>query len=104
MGICLYFNAKCPDCVRQATRTKRLDWLNRVNLRTDESPLGVTPVEEIVVVEESSYRTYTGIFAIRKICLQIPLYYLYGLVLYLPIIRNIAGRDKLGCNGDACEI
>ena len=62
------------------------------------------PVGEIVVVEESSNRTFTGVFAIRKVCLQIPLFYVYGLALYLPTIRNFAGRGKMGCNGNACEI
>ena len=104
MGVSLYFNTNCGDCARQAARTKELDWFNRIDLRTDVSPLGDVPVGEIVVVEESGNRIYTGVFAIRKICLQIPLFYLYGLVLYLPIIRNIAGRRKMGCNGDACEI
>lgn len=104
MGISLYFNAGCPDCVRQAARTARLDWLNRVDLRTDESPLGEVSIGEIVVVEEKNSRIFTGAYATRKICLQIPLLYLCGLLLYLPPILKIAGRNKIGCNGDACEI
>ena len=103
MAIRLHFNADCPDCVRKAARTKRLDWLNRVDLRTDESPLGEVPVGEIVVVEEGSNRVFTGVFAIRKTCLQIPLLWLCGLVLCLPLVPKIAGRGKAGCNGDACE-
>ena len=104
MSVSLYFNANCPDCVRQAAFANRLDWLNRVQLRTDKSPLGDVPAGEIVVVEESSNRIFTGVFALRKLCLQIPLYYLYGVVLYLPIVRNVVGHKKMGCNGNACEI
>lgn len=104
MTISLYFNANCPDCARKAALTNRLDWLHRVQLRTDKSPLGDVPIGEIVVVEERSNRIFTGVFALQKTCLQIPLYYLYGVALYLPIIRNLVGREKLGCNGNACEI
>lgn len=104
MGIRLYFNANCPECVRQATRTYRLDWLNRVDLRTDESPLGEVPIGEIVVVDEGDNRIFTGVYATRKVCLNVPILYLYGLALYLPFIRNMVGHNKPGCNGDACEI
>ena len=40
----------------------------------------------------------------RKVCLQVPLLFLYGLALYLPPIRILLGRDKQGCNGDTCQI
>ncbi len=54
MGIRLHYNSDCPVCVRQAARTASMDWLGRVELCTDASPL--------------------------------------------------AGPDRQGCNGDACEI
>jgi hypothetical protein len=56
------------------------------------------------VVEKRSARTFTGIYATRKVCMRIPLLFPYGLALFLPPIRDIAGRGKPGCNGDACEI
>ncbi len=40
----------------------------------------------------------------RKVCLQVPLYVAWGLALYLPPLRRLVGRNKPGCNGDACEI
>ena len=104
MTISLYYSAKCPICVRQARVTARMDWLGRVELRTDESPLGAVPVGEIVVVEEGSGRAFTGVYATRKVCLQVPLFLLYGLALTLPPVRMMFGRGKQGCNGDACEI
>ena len=104
MAIALFYNANCPDCVRQAKRTARLDCLGRVELRTDDSPLGAVPVGEIVVVEKRSRRTFTGVYATRKVCLQVPVLLPYGLALYLPPLRDMVGRDKPGCNGDACEI
>ena len=104
MTVSFFYNAKCPICVRQAKRTARMDWLGRVALRTDDSPLGAVPVGEIVVVEKRSGRAFTGVYATRKLCLLIPLFLLYGLALYLPPLRMMIGRDKQGCNGDACEI
>ena len=104
MAVSLYYNATCPDCVRQAKLTARMDWLGRVELRTDASPLGEVPVGEIVVVEKKSGRAFTGVYATRKVCLQVPLLFPYGLALYLPPVRALLGRGKQGCNGDACEI
>ena len=93
MGIALHYNPDCPDCVRRAHRTARLDWLGRVELRTDESPLGRVPAGEIVVVDKRSGRTHAGIHATRKVCLQIPLFFLYGLVLCLLPGRRTAGME-----------
>ena len=104
MTVSLFYNARCPDCVRQAKLTARMDWLGRVELRTDDSPLGKVPVGEIVVVEKESARAFTGVYGTRKVCLQVPLFFLYGLALYLPPIRVLIAKGKPGCNGDACEI
>ena len=104
MTVALFYNPRCSDCVRQANLTVRMDWLGRVELRTDDSPLGAVPVGEIVVVDKQSSRAFTGVYATRKVCLQVPLFFLYGLALYLPPVRALFGRDKQGCNGDACEI
>lgn len=102
--IILYYNRNCPDCVRQAKRTAQVDWLGRVELSTQESPLGEVPIGEIIVVDKQSNQVFTGIYATRKVCLQVPLFFAYGLLLYIPPIRKIAGRKKQGCNGDACQI
>ena len=91
MKIALYYNPTCPDCVRRAARTARMDWLNRVALHAGESPLGEVPVGEIVVVDRRSGRAHTGIDAVRKLCLQIPLYFPYGL--YLQFEGN-RGRSR----------
>ena len=104
MTVSLFYNPRCPDCVRQASLTVRMDWLGRVELRTDDSPLGAVPVGEIVVVEKQRSKAFTGVYATRKVCLQVLLFFLYGLALYLPPVRALFGRDKQGCNGDACEI
>ena len=104
MKLSLHYNSSCPVCVRQAARTARLDWLGAIELRTDHSPLGEVPVGEIVVVDERRRRLFTGVYATRKVCLRIPLLCLYGLLLYVPSIRNRAGKSNPGRNGDACDV
>lgn len=103
-GVTLFYNAKCPDCVRQAHRTRKLDWFKRVELSTNASPIGKVPVGEIVVVRNPSGQVYTGAYATRMLCLQVPAYFVFGLALYVAPIRKMFGKDKVGCNGDACDI
>ncbi|WP_420427690.1 hypothetical protein [Algiphilus sp.] len=102
--ITLYYNAYGPDCRRQAARTERLDWLQRVNLSMDDSPIGEVPIGEIVVLDARNQRVYSGIDATRKLCLQVPAYWLVGWLLFLPPLRAWLGRKKPGCNGAQCEI
>jgi len=92
----LHINPNCPICARRAARTERLDWLNRIETRTDASPLGEVPPGEIVVVDDRRGRAFTGVFAIRELCLRIPLLYWYGLLLCLPPVRDIAARGVVG--------
>ena len=103
-GITLHYNESCPACARQAARTARLDWFGRVALSTEHSPLGEVPVGEIVVVDRRRKRLFTGVFATRRICMEVPLLLPLGLLLYLPPVRRIVGKRNQGCNGDACEV
>ena len=102
--ITLHYNAGCAACTRQARRTAGFDWLGRIALSTASSPLGEVPKGQIVVVDARSKCVFSGIYATRKICLQVPLFLLYGLALYLPPIRRLAGGDNQDCNGATCEI
>ena len=104
MRLSLHYNPSCPDCVRQAERTARLDWLRAIDLRTDPSPLGEVPVGRIVVVDEQNHRVFSGVYATRQVCLRIPLFFPYGLLLYIAPIRNRVGKSQPGCNGEACEV
>ena len=104
MAITLYYNPDCADCERKADRTAKFDWLSRVKISTERSPIGHVPKGEIVVVDEATQKVYTGIFATRSISMRVPAYFLYGLALYLAPIRNIFADGKPGCDGDACEI
>ena len=94
MKITLYYNPSCPKCARQAKRTAQMDWLNRVELLAEDSPLGPVPKGEIIVVEKKTREMFSGVYATQKVCLQIPLFFLYGLALYLPFIRKIIEKEK----------
>ena len=96
MGLRLHINPNCPVCARRAARAKRLDWFNRIEVRTDASPLGEVPPGEIVVVDDTRGRAFTGMFAIRKLCLKLPLLCWYGLLLHLPPVGDIARRNMPG--------
>ena len=104
MRLSLHYNPNCPICVRQAKRTARLDWLRAIDLSPDISPLGEVPIGEIVVVDKKRRQVFSGVYATRKVCLRVPVLFLYGLVLYIPPIRNLLGKSQTGCNGDTCEI
>lgn len=103
MSLTLFYNAECLDCERQARRTEKLDWLGRVALATEDSPIGPVARGEIVVVDNATDKVYASILATRVVCMQVPVYFLIGLLLYVPPIRQFFGRNKQGCNGDACE-
>ena len=69
MIITLYYNPTCDKCTRKARQTAKLDWLNRVRISTEDSPIGKVPIGVIVVVEEETQRVYTGVYATRMICM-----------------------------------
>ncbi len=100
----LHYNAACPKCVRKAQRTARLDWLGRVDLSTEESPAGPVPVGEIVVVDRQRGELLTGIYATRTICLHVPAFLPFGLLLNLPFMRRAISRRDTGCAGEACPL
>ena len=58
----------------------------------------------IVVVDRRRKRLFTGVFAARRICMEVPLLLPLGLLLYIPPIRRIVGSRNPGCNGEACEL
>ena len=70
-------------------------------LAPEPSPLGEVQPGEIVVVDKRG-RVFSGVYATRQVCLRVPLFFLYGLALYFPRIRDFVGKSKPGCNGDAC--
>lgn len=99
----LFYNEECLDCAKQAASTSRLDWLGRISVSTDIPPTGSLEKGEIVLISESG-NVFTRGYATRAICLNIPAYFIIGLLLYFPPFLKIASKGKAGCNGDSCEI
>ncbi len=95
----LFYNGSCGDCARLARRTRRLDWFGRIELSTDVPPCGPLDVGEIAVAHTASGRVYTGIDATREVCMQVPVYAPYGLLLHLPLARRFFGRGRAGGAG-----
>jgi len=100
----LYYNNTCKNCEKLARLTDKLDWFNQIKLSTEIPQSGELTPGEIAVFEHTSNRYYTGVYAIRKVSLNVPLLSPYGLLLFLPLIKKIVGKNKLGCNGDICDL
>ncbi len=99
----LYYHKDCPDCASQAATTSKLDWLNRISLSTEIPPTGELEKGEIVLISDSGH-AFTRGYATRKICLNVPVYFLFGLFLFFPPLLKMASKGKAGCNGDSCDI
>ena len=99
----LYYNRACDDCARQAALTAKLDWFKRIAISTEIPPTGELEPGEIVLIS-SQGKAFTRGYATRTICLNVPVYFILGLMLYFPPFLKAASKGKAGCNGDTCEI
>ena len=86
----LYYNGDCNKCVKRTMRTKKFDWLNNIDLSSEAPKSGQLRAGEISIHEYSSNDWFTGVEATRKLCMNVPIYYLFGLLLYLPFIKIMA--------------
>lgn len=100
----LFHNPACPDCVRLAKLTRRLDWLGRVEVSTDIPLSGPLELGEIAVQDLRSGQIFLGVEATKAVCWQIPVYFFYGVLLQVPFIARRAARKKPGCNDNSCSI
>ena len=99
----LYYNKDCADCARQAAQTSKLDWLDRIKASTEVPPTGELEKGDIVVISDDG-KVYSSGYATRIICLNTPIYFLLGVLLYLPPLLRLISKGKAGCNGDSCEV
>lgn len=99
----LFYNIDCRDCARLARITRRLDWLNRVELSTEVPPTGPLAPGQIAVQDLRSNCVYLGLEATRNACRQIPAYVPYGILLRIPFVARWASRKKPGCKDDSCS-
>ena len=99
----LFYHKDCGDCARQASTTSKFDWFNRISMSTDIPPTGELEKGEIVLISNEG-KAYTRGYATRRICLNVPVFFIYGIFLFIPPILRAASKGKAGCNGDSCEI
>jgi len=92
----VFYNAECPASCNIVRMINHHDWVGQVNCSSKIPRIGRVPLRELAVFEFKTRRWYTGIYAKRKIYLHLPLFYLLGLLLYLPLHRP---RTTLGING-----
>ncbi len=98
----LFYHKDCDDCARQAAMTSKLDWFNRIDVSVDVPPTGELEKGEIVLISDRG-QAYTRGYATRKICLNVPVYFLLGLLLFFPPLLNVVSKQKAGCNGEYCD-
>ena len=100
----IYRNPDCAKCARYARVHQSLDWLHRVEGSTATPRTGPLRLGEVVVEKLDDGRILRGADAFREICLQIPAYAPFLLLLRLPAVRAFADREMTGCNGEACGL
>ena len=99
----LHFNVGCPDCVKLARWNARLDWLNRFERSTNPSPNGMPEVGDFHVVDTRTNVIFSGAYATKVVCLNIPLYWPMAALLSIPFVFQRIEQSKPGCNGNTCS-
>lgn len=95
----IHRNAHCGSCARISTVTRALDWLNRTESSTEIPPSGPVPPGRIVVQDLRTGQWFHGAAAIQKVSFNIPAYFLYGLLLYIPALAHKIDRppENIAC-------
>jgi hypothetical protein len=98
----LHYNSQCNDCRKLAEWNRSLDWLSRFDRTTAASILGIPEVGDIHVMDHKTQKVYSGAYATKVICRNIPAYWCVALFLELPFVFQQIVRQKPGCNGENC--
>lgn len=100
----LHYNPGCQECVRLARWNARLDWLRRFARIAGPSPNGMPEPGDIHVVDNRTSVIYSGAYAARVVCLNIPLYWPVAALRCIPFVFQTIARRKPGCNGNQCSV
>jgi hypothetical protein len=94
----LHYNAHCAASTRLAQRAKKLDWFDRVELSTATPRVGDPVPPGQIVTEDFRCGCFDrGVYAVRHLCMQIPAFFVFGLLLYLPAVRRWLARKQIAC-------
>lgn len=100
----LHYNSQCADCTRLAELNRRLDWFGRFERTTTPSALGLPAVGDIHVVDHQTGKAFSGAYATRLVCENIPAHWGAALLMKIPFVFQFIARKKRGCNGESCAI
>lgn len=89
----LYRHPECQRCAGYARMHHRFDWLDQFEDSTEESPTGPLSLGEIAVHDLSTGVTLKGIECFRLLCRNIPAYWLFLPLTYLPFVRRRIESD-----------
>lgn len=99
----LYRHHECEKCAGYARQHHRLDWLDRFEDSTATPATGPLRMGEIVVEDLSTGKIYRGIECMRLLFKQIPLYWLFLPLTYLPPVRTAIEKEVSGCGDNSCS-
>ena len=102
--IALFHNRQCDKCRRIARTHKFFDWLNRIEVRTEEPRTGPLQLGEIAVEDLRTGEITKGVQAVRSIARQIPLYLPLRALSYMPPVAKYLDKQARGCANGSCEI
>jgi hypothetical protein len=102
--IVIYRHPECEKCARMARWHRLFDWFNHVAVVTTTPPTGPLQMGEIIVKDLPTGRFLTGVEGLKLICRQIPSYWLFLPLLWIPAVRARADREACGCTNGSCQI
>lgn len=95
----IYRHPDCAKCARYARMHHALDWLNRIVTVTVTPPAGPLRLGQIVVEEVRTGVFHHGAEAFALICRQVPLYWPFLPLLWVPALRRAIARE-INAGGD----
>jgi hypothetical protein len=101
----LYYCADCSVCKKRAGMAAKLNWLRRVEFSTSNPASGPLKPGQVVLENLRTGRLYHGDDVMPKMSLQIPLLFPIGLLMSLPGVGRLMGRDNRSeCEDGSCSI
>ncbi|MEM8835058.1 MAG: DUF393 domain-containing protein [Planctomycetota bacterium] len=102
----LYYDGQCGMCRRGTARLKKLDWLDRLELRdgtgahTDDRPGGEEEFARGIPMRTRDGRALFGFPAMRRALRQTPLGFVPALLMHVPGISHAGAAvyDKIAAN------
>ncbi len=103
-AIVIFHNPRCGRCRRIARTHEAFDWLDRIEVSTEEPRTGALALGEIAVEDLRSGHISKGVEAVRLIARQIPIYFPLRVLSHLPAIARYIDRQTRGCADGSCEL